>query len=313
MSPQPSTQPPQRYVRPRRAGILIVSAAALLTVASLVTVHVADAATGDTTQTVQAEAYAAQSGAQVEGTADTGGGQNVGYLASGDWLRYDGVNLGSGGAVSIAARIASAGTGGDGTIELHTGSQTGALLAQIAVTSTGGWQTWATRTVTATPTATGSQSVFAVLRAASTRDFVNINWFSFTIGGTAGSPSPTGMPSMSMPGSSAPGTWVDIDQAAWNAQLAAFRALPMDPAPANSVRVSEFNAACPYSHSFKDDPIVFPGQPGASHMHSFFGNTSTERGDHHGVPARHPHVELWPGRGPVRVLDPDPLRARRRR
>jgi hypothetical protein len=24
-----------------------------------------------------------------------------------------------------------------------------------------------------------------------------------------------------------------------------------------------------------DDPIVFPGQPGASHMHDFFGNETT--------------------------------------
>ena len=37
----------------------------------------------------------------------------------------------------------------------------------------------------------------------------------------------------------------------------------------------EFNATCTYSHSRPDDPIVFPGLPGASHMHSFFGNRST--------------------------------------
>src|SRR4051812_19414717 len=28
---------------------------------------------------------------------------------------------------------------------------------------------------------------------------------------------------------------------------------------------------CPYSHSAKDDPIKFPGRPGASHLHDFFG------------------------------------------
>jgi len=79
------------------------------------------------------------------------------------------------------------------------------------------------------------------------------------------------------PSTSAPsGTgWVNIDPAKWGAQLAQFNALPMHPAPGNAVRVSEFNAACTYSHSFKDDPIVFPGLPGASHMHSFLGNRST--------------------------------------
>ncbi|MET8051427.1 MULTISPECIES: DUF1996 domain-containing protein [unclassified Streptosporangium] len=41
------------------------------------------------------------------------------------------------------------------------------------------------------------------------------------------------------------------------------------------VRVAEFLADCPFSHRLPDDPIVFPGLPGASHMHSFFGSTST--------------------------------------
>ncbi|HEX8632297.1 MAG TPA: DUF1996 domain-containing protein [Catenuloplanes sp.] len=29
---------------------------------------------------------------------------------------------------------------------------------------------------------------------------------------------------------------------------------------------------CKYSHSLPDDPIVYPGKPGASHLHDFFGN-----------------------------------------
>jgi hypothetical protein len=45
--------------------------------------------------------------------------------------------------------------------------------------------------------------------------------------------------------------------------------------PPNVVRVAEFLADCPYSHRLPDDPIIFPGLPGASHMHSFFGNVTT--------------------------------------
>ncbi|MGX7825974.1 DUF1996 domain-containing protein [Actinokineospora sp. 24-640] len=41
------------------------------------------------------------------------------------------------------------------------------------------------------------------------------------------------------------------------------------------VRVSEFLAECPFTHRLPDDPIVLPNLPGASHMHSFFGNSST--------------------------------------
>jgi uncharacterized protein DUF1996 len=32
---------------------------------------------------------------------------------------------------------------------------------------------------------------------------------------------------------------------------------------------------CSYDHSATDDPIIFPGQPGASHLHDFLGNSST--------------------------------------
>ncbi|UQU61917.1 DUF1996 domain-containing protein [Couchioplanes caeruleus] len=230
-------------------GVLLVAAA---------TVAAATAPASAATVVVQAESFAAQSGAATEPTADTGGGQNVSYLAAGDWLRFDGVDLGPAGDLTVSARIASA-TGGTGAIELRTGSVTGPLLTRFPVAATGGWQSWVTRTATATAHPTGAQTVYAVMQNTTGGDFVNINWFSFGAG----------------PASDGAG-WVTMDQAKWNAQLAAFRALPTHPAPANAVRVSEFNAACRYSHSRPDDPIVFPGMPGASHMHTFLGNHSTD-------------------------------------
>jgi hypothetical protein len=36
-----------------------------------------------------------------------------------------------------------------------------------------------------------------------------------------------------------------------------------------------FRFQCSASHISKDDPIVYPGQPGKSHLHQFFGNTLT--------------------------------------
>jgi uncharacterized protein DUF1996/carbohydrate binding protein with CBM6 domain len=237
--------------RPRIRSLFV--AALLLGGVALVATGTAEAATN----VVQAEAYAAQSGAQVETTADSGGGQNVSYLGNGDWLRYDGVDLGAAGTLTVAARVASA-VGGAGSIELHTGSQTGPLLAQFPIAATGGWQNWVTLTATVATHPTGAQSVYAVLKNGQGGDFVNVNWFSFGDGtATSGE------------------GWVNVDQAKWNAQLAEFRAMTPRPVPANSVRVPEFNASCLYSHSKPDDPIVFPGLAGASHMHSFLGNTST--------------------------------------
>lgn len=37
-----------------------------------------------------------------------------------------------------------------------------------------------------------------------------------------------------------------------------------------------FLSACLPSHTAMDDPIVHPGEPGASHPHEFFGNTTTD-------------------------------------
>src|ERR671919_937136 len=36
-----------------------------------------------------------------------------------------------------------------------------------------------------------------------------------------------------------------------------------------------FAVACGFSHRNQDDPIVFPGQRGRSHDHTYFGNTAT--------------------------------------
>jgi hypothetical protein len=38
----------------------------------------------------------------------------------------------------------------------------------------------------------------------------------------------------------------------------------------------QFVLRCLYSHSLMDDPIMAPGQPGAFHMHDFYGNTSVD-------------------------------------
>ena len=39
--------------------------------------------------------------------------------------------------------------------------------------------------------------------------------------------------------------------------------------------VGAFRFICKPSHNLYDDPIVYPNQPGASHLHTFFGNTLT--------------------------------------
>jgi hypothetical protein len=262
---------------PKRKTRLILAATITgALAASVIVVANAGADEVATPGRVEAESFAEQSGAQVEGTSDTGGGKNVGWLGNGDWLRFDDVTVGT----SVSARIASQNTNG-GKIEIHAGTRNGTLLATIPVTSTGNWQKWATATAAATSAPAGP--VFAVMRTSAHADFVNVNWFEFgSASPTSSAPAPAASSSAPGPTSSAPAPppatgdgWVPIDQAKWDKQLAEFEATPARRVPAGNVRVPEFNASCKISHRLPDDPIVFPGMAGASHLHTFWGNKST--------------------------------------
>lgn len=53
--------------------------------------------------------------------------------------------------------------------------------------------------------------------------------------------------------------------------------LPYHPKPVPSTEgVGAFRFTCTFSHMSYDDPIVYPGKKGASHLHTFFGNTAID-------------------------------------
>ena len=100
--------------------------------ASVATTTLATALPG----TVQAEHFSAMSGVEIETTSDAGGGHNIGYVDTGDWLDYL-VNVEAAGTYTIEYRLASAG-GSDG-FSLLLGDST---LDTVAVPDTGDWQSW---------------------------------------------------------------------------------------------------------------------------------------------------------------------------
>src|SRR5690606_6546488 len=51
---------------------------------------------------------------------------------------------------------------------------------------------------------------------------------------------------------------------------------PRDPAAGPFPDIGTFRVFCEASHMGYDDPIIFPGTFGASHLHLFFGNTTTD-------------------------------------
>ncbi|MFI1564948.1 glycoside hydrolase family 16 protein [Streptomyces sp. NPDC020490] len=133
----------------------------------------------DAYSAIQAESYDSQSGVVTETTSDTGGGQDIGYLANGDWALYKGVNFGSTAATQFFARVASgAASGVSGLVEVRLDSRTSTPVGSFALANTGGWQTW--KTVPANISAvTGTHDVYLTFSSGQPSDFVNVNWFDF--------------------------------------------------------------------------------------------------------------------------------------
>lgn len=122
---------------------------------------------------VEGETIAWAPGIEIEDCSE--GGRNVTSIENGDSIKVKSVDFLTG-AVSFAARVASAGAGG--SIELHLDSATGTLLGTCAVPSTGGAQKWQTVTCTVSG-ATGPHDLFLVFKGGSGALF-NLNYWQFT-------------------------------------------------------------------------------------------------------------------------------------
>jgi beta-glucosidase len=133
--------------------------------------------TRDAYAMTQGESFGSQSGVQLESTSDTGGGQNVGWIAPGDWIAYPGMNFGATTAVRVTTRRAS-GSAATGTIQYRLDSTTGPIIASVPVSNTGGWQAWGSVTTNLSGSATGVHTLFITFTG-SGGDFANINWFQF--------------------------------------------------------------------------------------------------------------------------------------
>ncbi|MFJ3822233.1 glycoside hydrolase family 16 protein [Streptomyces nodosus] len=128
---------------------------------------------------IEAESFDSQSGVVTEATTDSGGGQNIGSLANGDWALYKGVDFGSSAATQFYGRVANgAAQGVGGLVEVRLDNRSNAPIGSFAVGNTGGWQNW--QTVPANiSSVTGTHDVYLTFTSGQPNDFVNVNWFSF--------------------------------------------------------------------------------------------------------------------------------------
>src|SRR5690348_9821008 len=72
--------------------------------------------------TIQAESYSNMLGVQTEVTTDTGGGSNVGWIETADWMAYANINIPTTGAYVVEYRVASPNTGGLLSLDLNGGA-----------------------------------------------------------------------------------------------------------------------------------------------------------------------------------------------
>jgi chitinase len=126
---------------------------------------------------IQAENYSTMSGVQTEATTDTGGGLNVGYCDTGDWMAYYNINFPTSGTYVIEYRVASAVAGAKLSSDLNAGT---IQLGAVNVPNTGGWQNW--QTVSQTVNVNAGTYNFGIYIQSSG---VNLNWFRITKSGAA--------------------------------------------------------------------------------------------------------------------------------
>lgn len=122
--------------------------------------------------TIQAESFYVNNGLVLETTSDTGGGQNIGYTSTGDYLDYL-VNINQAGNYRIEYRYANLQTNGQMSIQLiNADTQT---VETVTLPPTGGWQTWQTKNTQVTLPAGRYYLRFLIVSP----EF-NLNWVRFT-------------------------------------------------------------------------------------------------------------------------------------
>src|SRR5690606_1290023 len=110
-------------------------------------------------------------GVATQTTTDTNGGQNVTGVETGDWFRWDVMNLTNITGVTMRAASTTAGA----TFAVRQGSPTGTTIGTLTVPNTGGAQTYQNVSTTFTGATTTSTPLYFV----ATTGGANVNWLEF--------------------------------------------------------------------------------------------------------------------------------------
>ncbi len=135
----------------------------------------------DAASQIKCANFSSNNGCATEPTSDTGGGDDVGWIANGDWVGFNNVVFPSGGMNMCWVRASSgAGTGISGLVQISVDSPGATTLGNFAIANTGGWQSWKTYNIPMSTTVTGTHNVYLTFASGQPADFVNVNWLTFT-------------------------------------------------------------------------------------------------------------------------------------
>ncbi|RYZ79255.1 MAG: carbohydrate-binding protein, partial [Moraxellaceae bacterium] len=169
---------PEQIFRAKKAFVAC-GAALLLSMNAMAVVYQAEDYTNfsDTSAGNTGGAYRGD-GVDIEGSSDSGGGYNVGWIEANEWLAYSNLNIPTSGSYTIRMRVASP-SGATAAVDLNGGT---IQLGDFSIPATGGWQSWATVTRTVNINAgTYNLGVFAKTAG------WNFNWIEVVSNGGGGS------------------------------------------------------------------------------------------------------------------------------
>jgi hypothetical protein len=123
---------------------------------------------------IQAEDFTVNNGLVLENCTDAGGGQNLGYTSTGDYLDYH-VRVLKTSKYTVELRVAS--NGSAGRVEFDQLNSNGAIVNVLVLNTpqTGGWQAW--QTISGMMDLTEG---ICTLRVKILQPEFNMNWFRFT-------------------------------------------------------------------------------------------------------------------------------------
>ncbi len=112
-------------------------------------------------------------GVDEEATSDVGGGYDVGWIQTGEWMEYT-VNVQTAGLYTLEARIAS---GNAGTKTMHVEMDGVDISGPMSTTTAAGWQTFQTISVTTSALTAGIKTMRIVIDAGG----FNLNYVNFIL------------------------------------------------------------------------------------------------------------------------------------